>query len=93
MVDSPPHKREKVLWNKNIDSGFPHSTDVDNPEWNRNSSPILPRFRKTTIKQLRLEWDGRSITINNIVVVSKGKLVKYINQLAQDGETRVWVNY
>ena len=45
MVDSPPHKREEVLWFKNI------------------------------------------------VVVSKGKLVKYINQLTQDGETRVWVNY
>jgi hypothetical protein len=23
----------------NYDSGFPHSTDVDNPEWIRNSSP------------------------------------------------------
>jgi len=23
----------------NNDSGFPHSTDVDNPEWIRNSSP------------------------------------------------------
>jgi hypothetical protein len=27
------------------------------------------------------------------VVVRNGKLVKYINLLTQDGETRVWVNY
>ena len=45
------------------DSGFPHSTDVDNPEWIRNSSPFLPRPRKTTIKQLRLERDGYSKAI------------------------------
>ena len=51
---------------KEIDNGFLHSTDVDNPGWNRNSSPFLPRPRKTTIKQLRLERDGYSITINNI---------------------------
>ena len=64
-----PTQKEKVLWNnKNIDSGFPHSTDVDNPEWNRNSAPFLPGPRKTTIKQLRLERDGYSFTINNIVL-------------------------
>jgi len=42
--------------------------DVDNPEWIRNSAPFLPRPRKTTIKQLRLERDGYSNTINNIVL-------------------------
>ena len=50
-----------------IDSGFPHSMDVDNPEWIRNSAPFLPGPRKTTIKQLRLERDGYSITINKIM--------------------------
>ena len=50
---------------KNIDSGFPHSTDVDNPEWIRNSAPFLPGPRKTTIKQLRLERDGYS----NIIII------------------------
>jgi hypothetical protein len=49
-----------------IDSGFPHSMDVDNPEWIRNSAPFLPGPRKTTIKQLRLERDGYSNTINDI---------------------------
>jgi hypothetical protein len=30
----------EVLWKiKNIDSGSPHSTDVDNPEWNRKTAP------------------------------------------------------
>jgi hypothetical protein len=42
--------------------------DVDNPEWIRNSAPFLPGPRKTTIKQLRLERDGYSFTINNIVL-------------------------
>ncbi len=49
----------KVNYNEeDFDSGFPHSTDVDNTEWIRNSSPFLPRPRKTTIKQLRLGRDG-----------------------------------
>ena len=45
------------------DNGFPHSTDVDNPEWNRNSAPSAEAPRKTTIKLLRLELDGYSIIV------------------------------
>jgi hypothetical protein len=33
-----PVTKEKKFFEK-IDSGFPHSTDVDNPEWIRNSAP------------------------------------------------------
>lgn len=49
--------------NKNIDNGFPYSTDVDNPEWNWNSSPFLLGPDKTQKTQLRLERDGYSIII------------------------------
>ncbi len=48
-----------------IDNGFPHSTDVDNPEWNRNTSPCAEDLVKLK-KHLRLERDGYSIIINNI---------------------------
>ncbi len=48
-IDEVQKKKNK---HTNIDSGFPHPTDVDNPGWNRNSSPFLPRPRKTTITKL-----------------------------------------
>jgi hypothetical protein len=51
----------------NNDSGFPHSTDVDNPEWIRNSVPTAEASLKLR-KQLRMEREGYSITINNIVL-------------------------
>ena len=51
-----------------IDNGFPHSTDVDNPEWNRNSSPCAEDLVKLK-KHLRLERDGYSIIIKDIIVM------------------------
>jgi hypothetical protein len=52
---------------KEIDNGFLHSTDVDNPEWNQNSSPFAEASLKLR-KQLRLGRDGYPIIINNIVL-------------------------
>jgi hypothetical protein len=57
---------------KGIDNGFPHLTDVDNPEWNRNSSPPEKDSAEDLVKlkkHLRLERDGYSIIINNIIVM------------------------
>jgi hypothetical protein len=48
-----PQKIKKIWWNEKVtisllkfferlkifDSGSPHSTDVDNPEWNRKTAP------------------------------------------------------
>ena len=50
-----------------IDNGFPHSTDVDNPKWNRNSSPCAEDLVKLKM-HLRLERDGYSIIIKDIVL-------------------------
>ena len=50
-----------------IDNGFPHSTDVDNPEWNRNSPPCAEDLVKLKT-HLRLERDGYSIIIKDIVL-------------------------
>ena len=50
-----------------IDNGFPHSPKVDSSEWNRNSSPFAEASLKLR-KQLRLERDGYSIIINDIVL-------------------------
>ena len=61
------HRFESCPDYKNIDSGIPHSTDVDNLEWNRNSWPSAEASLKLR-KQLRLEREGYSITINNIVL-------------------------
>ena len=50
--------------------------NVDNSEWSNSSSPFLPRPRKTTIKQLRLERDGYSFTISNLCYsLEKGKVI------------------
>ena len=52
---------------KEIDNGFLHSTDVDNPEWNQNSSPCAEDLVKLKT-HLRLERDGYSIIIKDIVL-------------------------
>ncbi len=71
-------KRESISTthhNKNIDNGFPHSTDVDNPEWNRNSSPPAVGPEKTQMTQLRLERDGYS---NIIIHGTVAQLVEHL---------------
>lgn len=55
-----------------IDNGFPHPTDVDNPGWNRNSSPPEKDSAEDLVKlkkHLRLERNGYSIIINDIIVM------------------------
>jgi hypothetical protein len=57
---------------KGIDNGFPHLTKVDSSEWNWNSSPPEKDSAEDLVKlkkHLRLERDGYSIIINNIIVM------------------------
>ncbi len=82
------HRFESCPDYKNIDSGIPHSIDVDNLEWNRNSWPSAEASLKLR-KQLRLEREGYSITINNIVLFPWERnqiLVNVIQWLAHNTE-------